>query len=96
MSKLILGWSLVGDKKECGGSEKSKGRMDSIEECAEACTGVSTMFAFGTNDYGTNRCKSKNKGCKCLCETSAGDDGTCNMVNHKGYRLYKFGTSGKH
>ena len=49
------------------------------------------MFALGTNDFGVNRCN--RKGCKCLCETSAEDDGTCDVVSHKGYRLYKFGNT---
>ena len=81
----------MGEKQECGGSEKGKGRVASVEDCAEACKGVSSMFALGTNDFGVNRCN--RKGCKCLCETSAADDGTCDVVSHKGYRLYKFGNT---
>ena len=81
----------MGEKEECGGSEKNKGRVESVDACAQACKGVSSMFALGTNDFGVNRCNSN--GCKCLCETSAADDGTCNVVNHKGYRLYKFGST---
>ena len=81
----------MGEKQECGGSEKGKGRVASVEDCAEACKGVSSMFALGTNDFGVNRCN--RKGCKCLCETSAEDDGTCDVVSHKGYRLYKFGNT---
>ena len=63
----------MGEKEECGGSEKNKGRLESVDACAQACKGVSSMFALGTNDFGVNRCNSK--GCKCLCETSAADDG---------------------
>ena len=48
------------------------------------------MFIFGTNDFGTNRCFVE--GCNCVCETSAKDDGTCDMESHDGYRLYKFKT----
>ena len=46
------------------------------------------MFAFGTNDFGTDRCY--DDGCACLCETSASPLGSCNTVSHNGYRLYKY------
>ena len=87
-------WNLVVKTKECGGSEVNKGRMDSIDECAKACNGISSMFAFGTNDFGVVRCFSD--GCQCLCETAAKDDGTCDMVDHKGYHLYRLGPLGKY
>ena len=70
------------------------GRLESVEECAEACTGVSSMFIFGTNDFGKKRCN--RKGCKCYCETSAATDGTCNVKNHRGYRLYRYDTWGNY
>ena len=89
----ILGWSLFGVKKECGGSEEYKGSMDSVDECAEACKGVASMFAFGTNDFGVDRCNGN--GCKCLCETGAVDGYPCDIVNHNGYRLYKYVRSSK-
>ena len=47
------------------------------------------MFIFGTNDFGENKCVT-NAGCDCYCETSAAMDGTCNMIDNIGYRLYKF------
>ena len=87
-------WSLVGEKEECGGDEVFKGYMDSVDGCAEACKGQTSMFAFGTNDFGVDRCEGN--GCKCLCETSAKADGTCTVVEHKGYRLYRFSTSGNY
>merc|ERR1719273_198384 len=46
------------------------------------------MFIFGTNNFGKRRCN--NDGCKCYCETSALEDGSCEVKNHKGYLLYKF------
>ena len=70
------------------------GRMESVEECAEACAGVSSMFIFGTNDFGKKRCNWK--GCTCYCETSAAADGTCKVKNHRGYRLYRYDTWGKY
>ena len=49
------------------------------------------MFAFGTNDFGTNRCDYGGyDGCRCLCELSATDEGDCTRVIHEGYRLYKY------
>ena len=92
MNKL-LEWSLVEEKKECSGDEISNGRMLTPGECASACNGVASMFAFGTNDFGVPRCDSN--GCQCLCETAAADDGTCNSVQHKGYRLYRLRAVGK-
>ena len=62
--------------------------MDSITECAESCEELASMFIFGTNEFGNDRCSSD--GCKCICETSADDDGNCETVQHDGYRLFKF------
>ena len=84
---------LVKDKTECGGSEKKIGMVSSIGGCAAACKGLSSMFTFGTNDYGNARCTNSNSKCQCLCETSASSDGTCEEVHHTGYRLYKYVTS---
>ena len=84
-------WILVEEKKECGGVEVNKGTMDSIAKCAKACSGVASMFIFGTNDFGVVRCFSD--GCKCVCETAAKDDGSCDTVDHKGFRLYEFGSA---
>ena len=75
------------EQAECAGSEKY-GRKANIRDCAEECKGISTMFAFGTNDYGNNRCY-KN-GCGCLCETAATPDGDCAMIVHSGYRLFRY------
>ena len=46
------------------------------------------MFVFGTNDFGNSRCFED--GCKCLCETSATEEGTCDRIKHDGYRLYQY------
>jgi len=83
------GYSLVAEKKECTGSEVDKGRFGSneIDKCANACKGVSSMFAFGTNDFGNDRCTSE--GCKCICESGADEYGMCTMKDHDGYRLYR-------
>ena len=52
------------------------------------------MFGFATNEFGGNRCF--DDGCNCICETSAKDDGTCDMVPNISYRLYKFKTPGNY
>ena len=74
--------------KECAGSEMYKGYFHEISECAESCRQVSSMFIFGTNEFGKNRCNEN--GCACYCETAATSDGHCQMKDHKGYNLFKF------
>ena len=85
---ILDDWHLVSDNSECSGSEEGQGKFETIFECAEKCQGVSSMFAFGTNDYGTIRCE--NGKCSCFCETAATIDGSCSIVSHSGFRLYKF------
>ena len=83
----FLGYSLVAEKKECTGSEVDKGKFKTEQMCANACKGVASMFAFGTNDFGTDRCTSE--GCQCICESGADEYGMCTTKDHKGYRLYR-------
>ena len=78
----------MAEKKECSGSEKRMGSFKHIYECASKCKGVASMFVFGTNDFGVNRCDSN--GCECYCETSATVEGTCSQRNHEGFNLYKY------
>ena len=79
---------MVEEKKECSGSEESKGYVQSLGTCASICKGEASMFIFGTNDFGESRCNSD--GCKCYCETSATEQGTCDIIDHTAYRLYKY------
>ena len=65
------------------------GYLNGIEKCAVACKGKASLFAYGTNEYGENRCNSLGE-CKCLCETAATTDGKCNQLDHAGYNLYKY------
>mgnify|MGYP003313101212 CR=1 FL=1 len=92
---FVPDWLLVKSKTECDGSEKKISTGISIRDCAAACKALSSMFAFGTNDYGNARCTNSNSKCQCLCETSASSDGTCKEVRHTGYRLYKYGSGDK-
>ena len=68
---------------ECSGAETAFYSIPTINDCADKCFGLSEMFAYGTNDYGTDRTQT------CLCETAA-KDGTCDASTHNGYRLYIF------
>ena len=87
-------WSLVAEKKECGGSETNMGWKRTVADCANACRGKASMFTYGTNDFGTNKCLLPCRGCKCFCET-ASSSGTCNEeLNHDGFRLYKYENDG--
>ena len=79
---------LVAEKTECTDAEISKGYLPTFEECKAKCKGTSSMFSYGIKGYGRDRCD--NSGCSCYCETSATTDGTCDQVNHNGYRLYKY------
>ena len=75
---------MVAEKKECGGSEIYKGYLESVEACGSICRGVASMFIFGID----SSCNSE--GCFCYCETSAANQGTCDMSIHIGFRLYKY------
>ena len=75
---------------ECSGDEDSYDTshgISTIDECAIKCQEISDMFAYGTNDYGVDRCSGGS--CTCLCETGA-NDGICDPTAHAGYRLYKY------
>ena len=85
---VVIGWNIVSEKKECTGSEIHKGKFSTTEECATQCSGISFMFIFGTNDFGTTRCS--NEGCDCFCETSSVSPGSCDTQTNDGYRLYKY------
>ena len=82
---------MVAEKKECDGSEiayRYDEKISTVGECANKCQESSSMFIFGTNDFGNPRC---NEGaCWCICETSATSVGTCNQIPHDGYRLYRY------
>ena len=82
----------MADREECTGYDfEIKPYLQGAEECAFACKGVASMFIFGTNDFGTNRCSTSNRSkCKCWCQKGASADGSCSAHNHNGYKLYKY------
>ena len=85
---MSVDWILIEKKKECTGSEINKGSFLEVTGCAESCRQVSSMFVFGTNEFGTNRCDES--GCACYCETAATNEGDCQLTDHEGYNLFKF------
>ena len=80
---------MVGEKEECDGAKYEDKRYRTLSDCASQCKGVSSMFAFGTAEFGDSQCLG-DATCRCLCETSATKEGTCTTINNDGYRLYKF------
>jgi len=83
-------FKLVAQGTECNGAEKKVGYRASPAACAQSCSGKSSMFAFGTNNFGTIRCRSDGH-CWCYCETASAN-GVCtgSLSKHNGYNLYRF------
>ena len=96
-------WKLLAEKAECvapqhSGYEGWKGYLSDVDSCAEACNGESSMFTFGTNDFGFKKCRYNETihdtlydGCECRCQLLAHPNGTCEkgLSGSPGYRLYK-------
>ena len=95
-------WKLVAEKAECDGPQEGyaewKGFLSDVDSCAEACNGESSMFTFGTNDFGFKSCRYNETihdvtydGCICRCELLAHPNGTCKKgtSGYPGWRLYK-------
>ena len=84
---------LFGHKVRCDGQAVIKGLLNkgtelTIKDCAAACMGLTSMFSFGTNDFGQSKCNATK--CNCLCETSSTTDGNCSTTDTDGYRLYTY------
>lgn len=73
-------YELVAENRECFGNEFPTGNSPSVSMCASSCKSISSMFIFA------NREEDK----RCICETIATNDGSCNMANIDGFNLYKF------
>ena len=89
-SVSAAGYELVAMKEECNGAEDLIQNSPSLAACAESCSGKASMFAYGTNEFGNNRCYSDGT-CKCLCEIASANDVCNEQVEHLGYNLYKYG-----
>ena len=77
---------LVGQKTKCKGSGSNQGKVTSVSECEALCADASSMFSFGTNDFGGEKCVNGN--CECVCEEYTQADSDCEQVVSTGYRLY--------
>ena len=81
----VLDWKMVKENMRCDGAVVNKGKFLGIGGCSSACNGLSTLFIYGTTES-----KCDQNGCNCWCETSAGSDGTCNLIPMQGYKLYTY------
>ena len=85
---------MVKKRTECAGEEVNLGRHYELYQCADSCRNISSMFIFGTKEFGFakgtiwERCGEG--GCECRCETGATIDGNCPKKDHDGYNLYTF------
>ena len=88
-SVLAASYELVAKKAECNGAEHYIKNSPSVAACAKACSGKASMFAYGTNQFGNNRCSSDGN-CRCLCEIASANGECTKQVQHTGYNLYKY------
>ena len=79
---ILAQYTLAASNKECSGSEISKGCLSTVDECAAACVGESSMFIF--------------KPCGCYCEVSS-VGGVCEEeIDIIGdYKLYRYASEYK-
>ena len=92
-----LDWELKAERKRCGGTRTNQGWKATVADCADSCRGKSSMFSWGTTDFGANPCLDC-RGCRCFCEFSS-SSGTCDadkggMIDDNGFRLYNFESEG--
>ena len=95
-------WELVEKGQECNENNDQKHILHteevgivSVNDCAAKCKLTkATMFAFGTLDYGKPGCN--DKGCQCICEIFASEDGTCTKISNVAVHLYRYKTPGNH
>ena len=80
---ICTGFTRVQRNAECSGSEIEKAlqRNARRRHCADACEGVSSMFLFSRRQN------------RCFCETAATPEGTCDVIDIRGWTLFKYGGS---
>ena len=74
------------EQKECSGTEELKGTNITLEECFNACKGVSSYMIYGRMEPEV-RCITSVQ-CKCYCEGPY-KYGECPIIAHGGYNLYE-------
>ena len=94
---FFIAWELVENKVVCDDPDEFKvGSYLSIEHCAAGCYGRASMFNYGTNEFGKQRCWKINQ-CECWCMPSTSIDGVCDVTRIPlgGYRLFKLASKGR-
>ena len=88
----LVAFMKIGDKLRCDSSRwMKKGQLESIGECAQSCHGVSSVFIYGTTEWGLSKfCRGTPPKCACYCETSADNEGKCSLRSNRNYNLYKY------
>ena len=90
----MLRYELYETKKKCLGDDIDYGHIATLQECAEKCKNVKSMFIYGrTADVCTM--KGMSYICVCSCESKASPDGHCTVINNINYDLYRFIQKGK-
>ena len=92
------GWSLVEEKKACFKVAQEPHKLYNLTSCSTECQEVASMLTYGTNDFGEVACQVQNtadrikgrQACECNCLKGAFANGTCEIVDEKRYRLYKY------
>ena len=85
---FLDGYRLVKKRSQCDDAGEEYQQKLTLDGCAKACRATAQNFAFGTNEFGKNRCNGIL--CDCFCEF-----GTykyqCNKITvHDGFNLYAF------
>ena len=81
---------LLAEKRESSGRSIDTDYSATLEECAEQCKNVASMFIYGRE--GTNKCKPL-IGCRCFCERiAASSNGKCKRYqqDNANFNLYRF------
>ena len=95
-------WELVAKGQECNENKDQKHILHteevgivSVDDCAAKCKLTkATIFAFGTLNHGKPGCN--DKGCQCICEIFASEDGTCTKISNVAVNLYRYKTPGNY
>ena len=81
-------WTLPLDEPEDICIDETHGQIEvtTINECAAKCSGITNLFAYGTNEFGGQGCEDGL--CKCHCiRLKDTTDETCQQLSQKNYWL---------
>ena len=82
---------LLAIKRKCRGKGVNFPVYVTRKECATICKEKASFFAYGTNHFSKYKvnCKGTDN-CRCRCETSAKEYGTCRRDYDNNYLLYTY------